>query len=68
MVTYAKRALDAQRTVLIEAQGFRVLRFSTFDVQRSLDSVLETIFAAVARTPTPNPSPQGGGEGEPGHA
>ncbi len=41
------RAFDAQRTRLIEAEGYKVLRFSNHDVLRLLDSVLDTIAAAA---------------------
>ena len=45
---------DASRTAVIEAQGFRVLRFSNHDVMTNRTGVLETIAAAVAAgTPTP---------------
>jgi very-short-patch-repair endonuclease len=54
---------DEERTRVLAAQGFRVLRFSNREVMTSIDEVLDTIFAALARpTPTPGPSPQGGGE------
>ena len=57
------RTHDVRRTLAIEAEGYRVLRFSNEEVWRSFDSVLDTVFAVVAeRTPTPDPSPQGGGE------
>ncbi|KAA2236985.1 endonuclease domain-containing protein [Salinarimonas soli] len=58
-------AYDTQRTATLEAQGFRVLRFSNRDVMTGIDVVLDTIFAALATpTPTPGPSPQGGGGSE----
>ena len=38
---------DAVRTIGLERQGFRVLRFSNRDVMTSIDVVLETIFAAL---------------------
>ena len=69
---------DQARTAWLNERGFRVLRFSNTDVMRNIDSVLDTIYAALyepsdmsapatsanagAGTPTPNPSPQGGGE------
>ncbi len=60
---------DAERDRYFAAEGFRILRFSNRDVMTALESVLDTIFAALnapldrdASTPTPNPSPQGGGE------
>jgi very-short-patch-repair endonuclease len=44
---------DAARTVMIETQGFKVLRFSNLDVMTNRAGVLETIAAAVAeRAPT----------------
>jgi len=57
---------DAIRTAFMEAQGYRVLRFSNRDVKLHIDIVLDTIAAALASTPTPSPtpdpSPRGGGE------
>jgi len=44
---------DAQRSAVIEAKGFKVLRFSNYDVMTNRTGVLETIAAAVAdRAPT----------------
>jgi very-short-patch-repair endonuclease len=44
---------DAARSAAIEAQGFRVLRFSNLDVMENRAGVLETIASAVAeRAPT----------------
>jgi very-short-patch-repair endonuclease len=51
---------DARRTRLIEANGYRVLRFWNRDVFGNIDGVLTKIQSAL--TPTPDPSPQGGGE------
>ena len=54
---------DEHRTRFLEAQGYRVLRFSNRDVMTATDVVLDTVLAALGpTTPTPNPSPQGGGE------
>ena len=39
---------DAARSAVIEAEGFRVLRFSNHDVMTNRTGVLETIAAAVA--------------------
>ena len=48
-----QEAADARRSAIIEAKGFRVLRFSNHDVITNLSGVLETIAAAVAAsTPT----------------
>ena len=56
-------AYDEKRTAFLKAQGFRVLRFSNYDVMRDIDVVLDTIQAAlVPTTPTPGPSPQERGE------
>ena len=55
------RAHDERRTAFLNSQGYRVLRFSNRNVMVELNSVLDTIFAAVS-TPTPYPSPQGRGE------
>jgi very-short-patch-repair endonuclease len=45
--------LDAQRSAVIEAKGFHVLRFSNHEVRTNRSGVLETIAAAVAaRAPT----------------
>ena len=44
---------DAARTVVIEARGFQVIRFSNLDVMTNRAGVLETIAATVAeRAPT----------------
>ncbi len=44
---------DAARTAVIEARGFRVLRFSNHEMMTNRAGVLETIAAAVAeRAPT----------------
>jgi very-short-patch-repair endonuclease len=44
---------DVKRSAVIEARGFRVLRFSNHDVMTNRAGVLETIAAAIAaRAPT----------------
>ena len=54
---------DAARTRALEAQGYRVLRFTNREVMTSIDVVLDTILAALGTAPpTPNPSPRGEGE------
>ena len=55
-------AKDVARTAYLESQDYRVLRFSNHDVMTAIDSVLDTIAAALEITPTPDPSPQGGGK------
>jgi very-short-patch-repair endonuclease len=48
-----QEAADARRSAIIEANGFRVLRFSNHDLMSNRAGVLETIAAAVeASTPT----------------
>jgi very-short-patch-repair endonuclease len=45
---------DERRSAVIEAKGFKVLRFSNYEVMSTRSGVLETIAAAVAeRAPTP---------------
>jgi very-short-patch-repair endonuclease len=53
---------DAERTKVLEANGYRVLRFWNNDVLGNIDGVLDEIQRALTATPTPDPSPQGGGE------
>jgi len=61
-------AYDAARTAFLQQQGYAVLRFWNHQVFREIDSVLDTIAAAISArqgspsTLTPNPSPQGRGE------
>jgi very-short-patch-repair endonuclease len=44
---------DASRSMVIEAKGFHVLRFSNHDVMTNRDGILEIIAAViVARSPT----------------
>jgi adenine-specific DNA-methyltransferase len=40
-------AADAERTVFVKQEGFRVLRFWNRDLDASIDSVLEAIFRAL---------------------
>jgi very-short-patch-repair endonuclease len=61
--TDAAIVYDARRDLFLQREGYRVLRFTTSDVNRDMNAVLDTIFAALfPTTPTPYPSPQGGGE------
>jgi very-short-patch-repair endonuclease len=53
---------DDARTVRLESEGYRVLRFWNNDVLSNIDGVLTEIQNATTTTPTPDPSPQGGGE------
>jgi len=47
---------DQQRTVYLERQGLRVLRFTTIEVLLELEAVTETIYRAVQETINP-PNP-----------
>jgi very-short-patch-repair endonuclease len=63
-----RQAYDEKRTLWLESQGYRVLRFWNNDVLKTPRSVGEAIIetaretVAILKNPTPNPSPQGGGE------
>ena len=53
-------AYDARRTAVLEANGFRVLRFSNLDVMTNLDGILQVITSATT-APFPTLSPKGRG-------
>jgi len=54
---------DTERTRVLNANGYRVVRFWNNDVLENIEGVLESIrIALTTSTPTPDPSPQGGGE------
>ena len=59
---HCRSVADEKRTKVLEANGYRVLRYWNNDVLSNIDSVLEDILSPITTTPTPNPSPQGGGE------
>lgn len=51
---------DARRTVFLQSQGYRVLRFWNNDVLTDIESVLEVVVGALASVaPHPNPLPKG---------
>lgn len=56
--THADIGRDAGRTVWLESQGYRVIRFTNHDVMANLEGVLEAILAAVSTAPLPNPLPE----------
>jgi very-short-patch-repair endonuclease len=63
----AERLRDKERTRFLETSGYRVLRFWNHEVLGNLESVVDTICAALYQTgepPTPNPSPPQAGGGE----
>jgi len=55
-------ASDEARSRVLEAAGYRVLRFWNNDVSENLAGVLTAIEAALG--PSPQPSPPDGGEGD----
>jgi very-short-patch-repair endonuclease len=59
---------DSKRSAVIEAKGFRVLRFSNRDVVTNRAGVLETIAAAVARSTPTLTLPRKRGRGQSPHA
>jgi len=54
---------DAKRTMCLESQGYRVIRFWNNEVNENIDGVLESILQAALTTPPPQPSPSEEGEG-----
>ena len=57
-----RSAADEQRTKVLEASGYRVLRYWNNDVLSNIDSVLDDILSAITTTPPP-PTPPHKGEG-----
>ena len=56
---------DRKRDAYLADAGFRVLRFSNYEVATAIMSVVDTISASLhSSPPTPYPSPQGGGESQ----
>jgi very-short-patch-repair endonuclease len=57
----AYEARDARRDKFLRSRGFRVLRFSNYDVMTNLEGVWTVIAAAVGEAlPPPYPPPQAG--------
>ncbi len=55
-------AKDARRTAWLEYQGYRVIRFTNYEVGSNLDGVATAIAASLADTaPLPTLSPEGRG-------
>jgi very-short-patch-repair endonuclease len=50
-------AADAERTKILTANDYRVLRYWNNDILRNIDGVLEDIHRVITATPTPSPSP-----------
>jgi len=59
----ARQVPIGERTVFLEALGYRVLRFWNNDALANTDGVLQRIAQALVARPSPRPSPQRG-EGE----
>jgi very-short-patch-repair endonuclease len=55
-----RSANDEKRTKVLEATGYRVLRYWNNDVLSNIDSVLEDILRAITTTPHPQPLPTRG--------
>ena len=53
---------DAVRDAWLTRQGYRVLRFSNYEVLSNVESVATAIVQAVRQPPPPDPLPQGEGE------
>lgn len=59
--THALRDVaDARRTAWLERQGYRVIRFTNYEVGSNLEGVASAIGAALAALPLSQPSPRGG--------
>jgi very-short-patch-repair endonuclease len=58
---HGRSAADEKRTKVLEANGYRVLRYWNNDVLSNIDSVLEDILSAIMTTPTPAPPHKGEG-------
>ncbi|WP_394648337.1 endonuclease domain-containing protein [uncultured Sphingomonas sp.] len=59
--THTDQSRDDRRTGWLEAQDYRVLRFSNADVVMNLDGVLQMIAVALTTAPHPTLSPEGRG-------
>ena len=59
-----RRAKDRVRSVWLEANGYRVLRFWNHEVQGNIEGVLLRIEEALGDQKSPHPNPLPGGERE----
>ena len=57
----AASAADEARTKVLEANGYRVLRYWNNDVLTNIDGVLEDILNTITTTPPPTPPHEGEG-------
>lgn len=53
--------LDAKRTMWLENEDYRVMRFWNNEVMSNLEGVMDVILKALTAHPTPTPPPQGEG-------
>ena len=53
---------DRERTLALETEGIRVLRFWNNDVLKNTNAVLQVIWNAPSDSLSPGPSPEGRGE------
>jgi very-short-patch-repair endonuclease len=58
------RDRDSNRTKILEAMGYLVIRFWNNDVMRNIDGVLQEISSAMQRSEPPHPTPLPYGERE----
>jgi len=56
-----RSAADERRTKVLEANGYRVLRYWNNDVLSNIEGVLEDVVLTVTTTPTPTPPHKGEG-------
>lgn len=54
-----QRKYDEQRTLGLESEGFRVIRFCNDDVMRNLEGVVASIREALGPSPSHSASPSG---------
>lgn len=52
-------AYDERRTLFLENQGYRVIRFTNAEVLGNMEGVLQMIVAALDAAPLPSPLPKG---------
>ncbi len=54
-----QRDYDQKRTIFLEQQGYRVVRFANTDIMSNLDGVLASIDTLIGTPPLPTLSPEG---------
>ncbi|BBF68965.1 endonuclease domain-containing protein [Sphingomonas bisphenolicum] len=53
----AREAADEKRSLILQREGFRIIRFANADVMRNIEGVLETISMTARLAPSPSHSP-----------